>query len=88
MNLNDVTMKNMLSMPVIDELAGAEYFAILDMKFGFYQIRMLPTDEFRQHLKHPWPFPIQSHVFWIDLCDYAPNHISVFNNELYFWAIL
>ena len=43
----------MLSMHVIDELVGAEYFAKLDMKFGFYQIRMLPTDEFKTTFKTP-----------------------------------
>ena len=77
----------MLSMPVIDELVGAEYFAKLDMKFGFYQIRILPTDEFKTTFKTPMAISNPESCLLDCPMRLYPNHISV-SNELYFWAIL
>jgi hypothetical protein len=49
--LNDLTIKNRFPMPIIeeilDELAGAQYFTMLDMKLGYHQVRMLPEDEYK-----------------------------------------
>jgi hypothetical protein len=58
--LNDMTIKNRFPMPIIeeilDELAGSKFFTKLDMKAGYHQIRMLPSDEhktaFKTHQDH------------------------------------
>jgi hypothetical protein len=53
--LNSITVKNKFSMPLIDEildeLTGARYFTMLDFKFGFHQVEMDPTDEFKTAFK-------------------------------------
>jgi hypothetical protein len=53
--LNDLTIKNRFPMPVIeeilDELDGAKYFTKLDMRLGYHQVRMLPTDEYKTTFK-------------------------------------
>ena len=49
--LNDITIKNRCPMSVIeeilDELAGAKFFTKLDLRSGYYQVRMLPEDEYK-----------------------------------------
>lgn len=58
--LNDITIKNRFSMPIvdeiIDELAGTHYFSSLDTTAGYHQIRMGLEDEpksaFKTHHCH------------------------------------
>ena len=49
--LNDITIKNRFPVPMIeeilDELAGAKFFTKLDLRSGYYQVRMLPEDEYK-----------------------------------------
>lgn len=53
--LNSITIRNMFPMPPIeetlDELAGTKYFAKLDIKSGYHQVRMKPQDEFKTTFK-------------------------------------
>jgi hypothetical protein len=53
--LNDITIKNRFSMPMIeeilDELAGAKYFTKLDTRSGYHQVRMLPVDKYKTTFK-------------------------------------
>jgi hypothetical protein len=58
--LNNITFKNKFPLLIIDafldEISGAKYFSIIDLAFGFHQIRMIPEDEaktaFKTHYGH------------------------------------
>jgi len=53
--LNALTIKNRFPMPIIeeilDELAGTKFFTKLDMKSGYHQVRMDPSDEYKTAFK-------------------------------------
>jgi hypothetical protein len=56
--LNNITVKNKYPMPIVDELwdelSGSQWFTKLDLRAGYHQIRLVPTDEhktaFKTHL--------------------------------------
>jgi hypothetical protein len=56
--LNNITVKNKYPMPIVDELldelSGSQWFTKLDLRAGYHQIRLVPTDEhktaFKAHL--------------------------------------
>lgn len=53
--LNTLTIKNRFPLPIIDEildeLAMSKYFAVLDMRAGYHQVRMAVQDEYKTTFK-------------------------------------
>lgn len=53
--LNDITIKNRFPIPLVDEilaeLVGTQYFAKLDMRAGYHQVRMKKEDKHKTAFK-------------------------------------
>jgi hypothetical protein len=74
--LNELTVKNLFPMPIIDELldevSGAKIFSKLDLRAGYHQIRMLPIDEHKTSFK----------VMPFGLCNYPTTFQCLMNEVL------
>jgi len=46
---NEVTIKNLYSLPriddILDQLAGNSWFSTLDLKSGYWQLKIRPSDK-------------------------------------------
>lgn len=49
--LNAITVKNKHPLPIVDELAGANFFSKLDCRSRYHQIRVMKGDEIKTTFK-------------------------------------
>jgi hypothetical protein len=76
--LNAITTKDVYPLPRIDDalsrLEGAQYFSIMDMQAGYWQVQMKPEDREKTAFI-PTNGPIESYAFWPNQCSqYVPTN--------------
>ena len=69
--LNKVTVRNKYSLPIIsdlfDQLHGAKYFTKLDLRSGYYQVRIAEGDESEDDVRDKiWGLQVPGNVLWLD----------------------
>ena len=67
--LNKLTVRNKYPLPIItnlfDCLHGAKYFLELDLRSGYYQVKIAEGDETKDNLCHKvWGLRIPSNALW------------------------
>jgi hypothetical protein len=80
--LNRVTIKNNYHLPrvddLLDRLAGATYFSRIDLKFGYYQIRVAAQDVHKTAMRTRYLVRVPRHAVWLVQC---AGHVHIYNEQ-------
>jgi hypothetical protein len=67
-SLNDVTIKNKYPLhrieDLFDQMRGARVFSKIDLRSGYHQMKIRPSDITKTVLYPIWSICIHSHVVW------------------------
>jgi hypothetical protein len=84
-SLNEVTIKNKYPLPRIDDLfdqlKGAKYFSKIDLRSGYYQLKIRLSDIPKNGVCNPlWAIRVYCDAVWINKCAcifYEPDEQSI-----------